>query len=364
MQQGRKPSAGGAANGTGRSTLSYFTWSFIVTIAGLILGAALGWQTKGTMGGMLSVLFICAVLAVLEISLSFDNAIVNANKLKEMTPEWQHRFLTWGIVIAVFGMRIVFPLLIVIIAANIGPWQAMVMAATQPDQYSAIMKDAHLPIAAFGGTFLMMVGLSFFFDHEKDVHWVRWLENKMQRYATIRGIEVAIVLVIVLGFSKFFEPVESQVFFTSAIWGLVTFLMVEVLGGLLDSSQQTMQAGVKGGLGAFLYLEVLDASFSFDGVIGAFALTHNLFVIAIGLGIGAMYVRSMTIMLVERGTLAEYRYLEHGAFYAILALSLIMFVQPLLHIPEVITGLGGATLIGISLWSSIRWNRKNGTAEG
>ncbi|MBD9525872.1 MULTISPECIES: DUF475 domain-containing protein [Paracoccus] len=364
MQHGSNPLAGGNANGAQSSTLSYFRWSFIVTAIGLALGAVLGWQATGTVGGTLSVFFICAVLAVLEISLSFDNAIVNANKLKDMTPEWQHRFLTWGIVIAVFGMRIVFPLLIVVVAANIGPWQAMVLAATQPDQYSAIMHDAHLPIAAFGGTFLMMVGLSFFFDHEKDVHWVRWLEDKMQRYATIRGIEVAIVLVTVLIFSRFLGEAESEVFFRSAIWGLLTFLLVEVLGGLLDSTQQqTLQAGAKGGLGAFLYLEVLDASFSFDGVIGAFALTHNLFIIAIGLGIGAMYVRSMTIMLVERGTLAEYRFLEHGAFYAIIALSIIMFVQPLMHIPEVITGLGGATLIGISLWSSIRWNRKK-VAEG
>ena len=362
MQHESNPHAGGTANGAQSSTLSYFRWSFIVTAIGLALGAALGWQTTGTIGGTLSVFFICAVLAVLEISLSFDNAIVNANKLKDMTPVWQRRFLTWGIIIAVFGMRIVFPLLIVVVAANIGPWQAMVLAATQPDQYSAIMHDAHLPIAAFGGTFLMMVGLSFFFDHEKDVHWVRWLESKMTRYATIRGIEVAIVLVTVLIFSRFLGEAESEVFFRSAIWGLLTFLLVEVLGGLLDSTQEALKAGAKGGLGAFLYLEVLDASFSFDGVIGAFALTHNLFVIAIGLGIGAMYVRSMTIMLVERGTLAEYRFLEHGAFYAIIALSVIMFVQPLVHIPEVITGLGGATLIGISLWSSIRWNRKRRAA--
>ena len=341
----------------GQSLLHYFKWAFIVTILGLALGAFLGWEMTGTVGGMLTVFFICAVLAVLEISLSFDNAIVNANKLKDMTPEWQHRFLTWGIIIAVFGMRIVFPLLIVVVAAKIGPWEAMVMAATQPEQYSAIMKDAHLPIAAFGGTFLMMVGLSFFFDHEKDVHWVRWLEGKMQKYATIRGIEVAVVLVVILIFARFLEPLESQIFFKSAIWGLLTFLLVEVLGGLLDSSQEMMAAGAKGGLGAFLYLEVLDASFSFDGVIGAFALTQNLFVIAIGLGIGAMYVRSMTIMLVEKGTLTQYRYLEHGAFYAIIALSLIMFMQSFVHIPEVITGLGGAALIGISLWSSVRWNR-------
>ncbi|MBP8930824.1 MAG: DUF475 domain-containing protein [Paracoccus sp.] len=364
MTQANGPLGGGASGGGAqRSMMHYFKWAYIVTILGLALGALLGWQTTGTVGGMLSVFFICCVLAVLEISLSFDNAIVNANKLKDMTPEWQHRFLTWGIVIAVFGMRIVFPLLIVVVAANIGPWQAMVLAATQPDEYSRIMHDAHLPIAAFGGTFLMMVGLSFFFDHEKDVHWVRLLERRMQKYATIRGIEVALVLVTVLIFSSFLDPAESQVFFSSAIWGLLTFLLVEVLGGLLDSTQETLKAGAKGGLGAFLYLEVLDASFSFDGVIGAFALTHNLFVIAIGLGIGAMYVRSMTIMLVEKGTLAEYRFLEHGAFYAIIALSIIMFVQPLVHIPEVVTGLGGATLIGISLWSSILWNRKNGGAD-
>ncbi len=351
---------GGAADGAQRSMMHYFKWAFIVTALGLALGALLGWQTTGTFGGMLSVFFICAVLAVLEISLSFDNAIVNANKLKDMTPVWQRRFLTWGILIAVFGMRIVFPLLIVVIAAKIGPWQAMVLAASQPEEYSRIMHDAHLPIAAFGGTFLMMVGLSFFFDHEKDVHWVRWLEGRMQKYATIRGIEVAIALVTVLIFSRFLEPLESQVFFRAAIWGLLTFLLVEVLGGLLDSGQkQTLQTGAKGGLGAFLYLEVLDASFSFDGVIGAFALTNNLFVIAIGLGIGAMYVRSMTIMLVEKGTLTAYRFLEHGAFYAIIALSLIMFMQPLVTIPEVVTGLGGATLIGFSLWSSIRWNRKD-----
>ncbi len=168
--------------------LSYLKWALVVTVLGLALGAYLGWLTTGTVSGMLGILFICTVLAVLEISLSFDNAIVNANKLKEMRPEWQRRFLTWGILIAVFGMRIVFPLLIVVIAAKIGPWQAVVLAASQPEEYARIMHDAHLPIAAFGGAFLMMVGLSFFFDHEKDVHWVRWVERHMAHFATIRAL--------------------------------------------------------------------------------------------------------------------------------------------------------------------------------
>ncbi|MFZ5750289.1 MAG: DUF475 domain-containing protein [Pseudomonadota bacterium] len=345
-----------------KTTLSYFRWAFLVTATGLALGAWLGWETTGTLSGMGKVFFICAVLAVLEISLSFDNAIVNANKLKDMTPEWQHRFLTWGIIIAVFGMRIVFPLLIVVIAAHVGPIDALVMAASRPEDYVRIMHEAHLPIAAFGGTFLMMVGLSYFFDGEKDIHWISWLEGQMARFASIKGIEIAFVLVVALAFTRLLPEKDASLFLHSAVYGLVTFLVVEVVGALLDQSQEALAGAAKGGFGAFLYLEVLDASFSFDGVIGAFALSQNLFVIAIGLGIGAMYVRSMTIMLVERGTLAQYRYLEHGAFWAILILAVVMYAQTLVHIPEVITGLGGAALIGVSLWSSIRWNR-NGAPE-
>lgn len=341
------------------ATYKYFTWAFIVTALGLLLGAWLGWNSTGTLAGAGQIFFICAVLAVLEISLSFDNAIVNANKLKDMTPVWQHRFLTWGIVIAVFGMRIVFPLAIVAIAANIGPIAAMTLAINEPAEYSRIMNDAHVSIAAFGGTFLMMVGLSFFFDEEKDVHWVHWIEDRLARVAGIKGVEIFFVLTVMVIFSSFLEPAVQQTFIWSAIYGLMTFLAVELVGSALDASQETLAGAAKGGFGAFLYLEVLDASFSFDGVIGAFALSTNLFVIAIGLGIGAMYVRSMTIMLVEKGTLAEYRYLEHGAFWAILILSVIMYVQTIVHIPEVVTGLFGAGLIGIALWSSMLWNKAN-----
>ena len=165
------------------------------------------------------------------------------------------------------------------------------------------------------------------------------------------------MVLLMLAFSRLLADDLRPTFVVASVWGLVTFLLVEALGGLLDARQGVVAGVARGGLGAFLYLEVLDASFSFDGVIGAFALSQNLFVIAIGLGIGAMYVRSMTIMLVERGTLAEYRFLEHGAFYAIIALSVVMYVQTVVHIPEVVTGLGGAVLIGVSLLSSIRWNR-------
>lgn len=341
------------------ATIRYYTWAMAVTVLGLLLGAWIGWSAEGTLEGALSVLFICAVLSVLEISLSFDNAIVNAKILKDMDAVWRRRFLTWGILIAVFGMRIIFPLAIVAIAASLDPWSALQLAISRPHDYARILTDAHVGIAAFGGSFLFMVGLSYFFDVEKDVHWFRALERRLTRVAVVQGAAVFIVLFTLVLFSRALPPEDGAVFLQAGVWGLLTFLAVGALGDIMDATQAQIDVVHKAGAASFLYLEVLDASFSFDGVIGAFALSNNLFVIAIGLGIGAMYVRSMTIMLVDRGTLGHYRYLEHGAFYAILALALIMYGQTLMHIPEVLTGLIGAVLIGLSLWSSLVWKRRN-----
>ncbi|PJE30015.1 Integral membrane protein TerC family protein [Pseudooceanicola marinus] len=335
----------------------YFKWAFLVTILGLAGSFWLGWRYDGTLGAALSFLLIGSVLAVLEISLSFDNAIVNANKLKTMTPVWRQRFLTWGILIAVFGMRIVFPLAIVAIAAKVGPIEALRLAASEPKEYARIMEDSHLSIAAFGGAFLAMVALSFFMDEAKEVDWIHRIEKRLRSMGTIKGVTYGIVLVVVLGFAMQLGTAEQATFLKSAVLGLVVFMCVETLAHVLDAEDEIQSAARAGGLGAFLYLEVLDASFSFDGVIGAFALTNNLFLIAIGLGIGAMYVRSMTIMLVEKQTLNQFRFLEHGAFYSILALAVIMFAQSIVHIPEVLTGLLGAAIIALSFISSLRFNR-------
>ncbi len=266
--------------------------------------------------------------------------------------------MTWGILIAVFGMRIVFPLAIVAIFAWINPFAAMHLALSDPDEYSRIIGHAHGPISAFGGTFLMMVALKFFIDEDKSIDWIAVLEKRLRSWGSIRGFEIALVLVVVLLISRSLPGHELAPFLTSAVMGLLTFTLVDGLGTYLDNiAGKTAEIGAKGGLGAFLYLEVLDASFSFDGVIGAFALTTNILLIAIGLGIGAMYVRSMTIMLVEKGTLAEFRYLEHGAFYSIFALSIVMFMQSLFHVHELITGGVGMALIGLAFYASIRHNK-------
>ncbi|RCL03086.1 MAG: hypothetical protein JSC189_000413 [Candidatus Tokpelaia sp. JSC189] len=339
--------------------LHYFRWAFFFTIFGLLLGTWLGWFYTNSFAGVGNFFFICMVLAILEISLSIDNSIVNARVLRHMEPVWQRRFLTWGIIIAVFGMRIIFPLTVIAFSARIDPFSALRLAIWQPHEYARIMMDAHVGISAFGATFLMMVGLKYFFDREKDVHWIHTIETLVHKFTFMQGIEVVLTLVLILIFAGLVGDSSKQTFLIAALYGLLIFLVVEGIGGLLDARQEQMDAIRYSGAGAFIYLEILDSSFSFDGVVGAFALSSNLFIIAIGLGIGAFYVRFITVMLVENQILSRYRYLEHGAFYTILILAFSMYMQTLAHVPEVIIGLISILFILAAFYSSINYNRKH-----
>ena len=339
----------------------FYGLSLVFTLVCLGLGVWYGMSSTGSVAGTAELLWIIVVLSVLEISLSFDNAVVNASVLKDMDRVWQKRFLTWGIAFAVFGMRIVFPLAIVAIAAGIGPVETIDLSLRNPAEYERLVSSAHVGIAGFGGAFLAMVGLKFFFDGDKDVHWIGAVERFLSGFSALPAAEIALLLLSMWGISLLLPDAEALTFLVAGILGLVTFIAVEGVSTLLELNEEKQRlagAAVRSGLGGFLYLNILDASFSFDGVIGAFALSNNMIVIALGLSIGAMFVRSMTIHLVEKGTLAQYRYLEHGAFWAIIALGAIMLLSARFHIPETITGLIGATLIGISLWWSVRHNRR------
>jgi hypothetical protein len=343
------------------TNLKYFKSSFWVTAFGLVIAYFIGqYYGAGSVQAGLGTVFIAAVLSVLEVSLSFDNAVVNAAVLQKMTDVWKHRFLTWGMLIAVFGMRLVFPLLIVGVVAKLSPWDALILASTKPKEYADIMLSVHTVIAAFGGSFLLMVALKYFFDANKDVHWIRAIEAPLVRLARMEAITLAIAMLALYGISLSLPIHEARDFLVAGLFGLVTFIAVDGISAFLEAPDDAVRDAHRASAGMFLYLEVLDASFSFDGVVGAFAITHNLFVIAVGLGIGAMFVRSLTIMLVDRGTLTQFRYLEHGAFYAIGALAAMMFINTFFHIPEVITGLIGAAFIGLSFWSSVRYTKKCG----
>ncbi|MFD9326179.1 DUF475 domain-containing protein [Streptomyces sp. NPDC060065] len=363
--------------------LRTFRWPLAITALGLAFAAwQWGWEAFG----------IVLILSILEISLSFDNAVVNAGILKRMNAFWQRLFLTVGILIAVLGMRLLFPVAIVAISAQVGPVEAVRLALDEPDRYESLVTDAHPAIAAFGGMFLLMIFLDFIFE-DRDIKWLGWIERPLAKLGKVDMLSVCIALIVLLVSALTFaahahvstgHADKSATVLLSGVAGLITYLMVGGLSGYFEGRleegdehehEEEEEARAEGkqvpvvalaGRAAFflfLYLEVLDASFSFDGVIGAFAITNHIFWMALGLGIGALYVRSLTVYLVRQGTLDDYVYLEHGAHYAIGALAAILLITIQHEISEIITGLVGVVLIAASFLSSVRRNKALEAAE-
>ncbi|MBO7154312.1 MAG: DUF475 domain-containing protein [Campylobacter sp.] len=316
--------------------MKYFYSSFILTILGLVAAYFLG--------GFVAV-YICVLLIILEVSLSFDNAVVNARILRHMSQVWQRRFIIYGIPIAVFGMRFLFPILIVSIAADIGMLQTLNLALNNPDEYHHALHSNKNQIYIFGGGFLLMVFLSFFFE-EKETKWIRVLEDNHLIKTLAKSQNITLFIAILTGIILIMltqNPTYAIAYFSAIVLHLGL--------GMFDEIFST--SGIKSGLMGFLYLEVLDASFSFDGVIGAFAMSQDIFIIMIGLGIGAMFVRSLTIYMVRQKILESFIYLEHGAHYAILALAVIMFIKIFYEVSEIITGTASMLFIALALIHSV-----------
>ncbi len=293
-----------------------------------------------------------ALLVVLEITLSFDNAVVNARVLKRMSPAWQHAFLTWGILIAVFGTRFLLPIVIVSVVAWMSPWEIGKMIFFDPEHYGELLEGARYSVHAFGGTFLLMVALKYFLDASKTIHWVHTLEEHLTRWGRIEAIEIAVALLTVAGIS-FLVPEEARIaVLTAGIIGVLLFILMQ---GIMSAFSIETEGVAASGFALFMYLEVLDSAFSLDGVVGAFALTSAIPVIAVGLGIGAYFVRSLTIFMVRERTLEKLRYLEHGAHWAIFGLSASMFANLLIDVPEIVTGTIGLVFLVAAYYSSIRF---------
>jgi hypothetical protein len=313
---------------------------FYSSIVILIIGLIIAYYLCGISG-----VYIASLLALLEVSLSFDNAVVNAKILSTMDKIWQKRFITWGMIIAVFGMRFLFPILIVMIVGGLGLFETLDIALHKPQEYHHILASNEKLIFAFGGAFLLMVFFDFFFE-EKEIKWIKLIEDNKITNSLSKVPNAGLIIATITGIILTYETKSYEV--------AIAFYMGMLIHSLLASVDDLFDSDVvKNGLVGFIYLEVLDASFSFDGVIGAFALSQNIFLIMIGLGIGAMFVRSLTLYLVEKGTLNEYKYLEHGAHYAIVVLAVIMLLKIFFHISEEVTGTIGIALIGIAFWHSL-----------
>jgi hypothetical protein len=352
-------------------TLRHFKWDFVVLLAALAVAFAYqGWGA----------VWLAAILIVVEIVFSFDNAAVNAKYLARLNDAWQRIFLTVGVLVAVVGMRLVFPFVIVCLTGSVSPGDAVRLAFEKgdpntPGTYGYILNQAHPAIAAFGGIFLLMLFLDFLFDTERDSTWLSWIEKPLLRIGRLDQLSVVVAGAVLLVASQTLahDDEQSTVLFAGLL-GLILYVAVNGLASVMEDQEaakaealgetpsgpgigsQVLLAG-KAAFSLFVFLEVLDASFSFDGVIGAFAITPDPVIIALGLGVGALFVRSMTVYLVRKGTLAEYRFLEHGAHWAIGALAILLVFTLRFDIPDVVVGLVGIAFIAAAIATSVAANR-------
>ncbi len=329
----------------------------MVTFIGLSLAVWRGIEAEGL---AFHFLMLAAIISILEISLSFDNAVINAEKLKKMSPKWRHRFLTWGILIAVFGMRFVFPIVIVAIFSGISCRSVLDLALHNPDEYARHLHEANVGISSFGGAFLFMLFFEFMFDRSKTLYWFVSVEKILKKIGKSKFSPTIITLLMLLGIQFFLTPEQRQISMIAGVAGIIIHLGIHGLSSKLEKMAENESAFAlkHSGLVAFIYLELIDASFSLDGVLGAFALTKDVVVIAIGLTIGAFFVRSLTIMLVEKKTLEKLLFLTHGAYWAIGTLAGVMLINTFEEIPEAVTGLAGMVLILMALFSSIKYNKR------
>lgn len=345
--------------------MKHFKGSILVTIAGII--TAFFWGLQKHPGHAFLCVFIVLFLSILEVTLSFDNAVVNATKLEKMTEKWQHRFVTWGILIAVFGMRFLFPVIVVAIFAGLHVSSVVDLALNNVEQYAHYLSQCHAPLVTFGGAFLFMLFLSYFCHEEKDLHWIEKIEVPLQKLHMVKSTEVLVTLVLVT-VVRFLVPesIQNPVFF-AGVSGVILYLLIDGISNALEriaEQKASLTGGVaKLGFVGFLYLELIDASFSLDGVLGAFAISKDIILITIGLAIGAMFVRSLTLYMVELKTLKQYVFLEHGAHWAIGFLALIMFYSTMHEVPEVVTGSTGLIIVGWAFFDSLKYNKKHREIE-
>lgn len=323
------------------------------------------WAAVGLVAGP-AALLTAAILTLLEVTFSFDNAVVNSKLIQRLSDGWQKAFMTVGIFVAVFVVRFALPIFIVQLASGLGFADVVSLAVNEPHTYAHHLEQAGPMIDAFGGTFLLMIGVGYFLDAEKDVHWIAWLESRLAPLGRFDNLTIFVMIAAAVGaFFTVDAELRAQVF-VAAILGVLLHVGLDMFGAAFDDAGEGKSAKghatvLVGSAAAvmFLRLEILDASFSFDGVIGAFAITTSVLVIMAGLGAGAMWVRSMTVHLVRAGTLAKYRYLEHGAHWAILFLGVVMLLKLYgVLLPEWAVGSLGVVFIGLSVATSVVHERR------
>ncbi|MFH0776155.1 MAG: DUF475 domain-containing protein [Patescibacteria group bacterium] len=267
-------------------------------------------------------------LCLFETISSIDNAIINAEVLGTMRPKYRKWFLIWGILFAVFMIRGLLPWLIIWLATpGLGPWEA-VTATFSSDPRAMVAVEAAAPILlSGGGTFLVFL---FF-------HWL-FLEDKNfglrgEKFFFSIGIWFYAVVSILLSLIVWLALQETPMMAFGAVLGSTAFFITHGFKQNAEQAEKKMLSNGLSDISKIFYLEVIDATFSIDGVLGAFAFTLSIPLILLGNGLGAIVVRQLTIGNIER--IKKYIFLKNGAMYSILFLGIIMLLDSFgFHIPS------------------------------
>ena len=288
---------------------------------------------------LFSSLFIIFGLALFEIITSLDNAIINAEVLGGMSKRAKRWFLTWGILTSVFLVRGLLPFLI-LFATNpkLGISGTLTAAFSKDPRVAEIIQDSSHVLLIAGGVFLIFLFFNWLFLEPKDfgLRGERFFQKQGAWFFAV--VSILLTFIVWLAFKNGHELLQF-----GAVVGSTAFFIIHGFRTYEEQQEKKLMSGGMSDFAKIAYLEVLDASFSIDGVIGAFAFTFAIPLILIGNGLGAIVLRQLTISNIER--IKKYRYLKNGAMYSILILGIIMLLQSFdVHLPE---WLSPAATIGI-----------------
>ncbi len=287
-------------------------------------------------------------LCMFEIICSIDNAIINAEVLGTMQPKYRRWFLLWGILFAVFLVRGLLPLLLVWFSTpELTPWEAFTaMFSDNPEVKEAIETSSPILLIG-GGTFLIFLFFHWLFLEEKEYGL------RGERYFFSKGVWFYAVVSILLMAIVWLAIERNAMMAFGAVVGSTAFFIVHGFRQNAELQEQKLMGGDMSDISKILYLEVIDATFSIDGVLGAFAFTMSVPLILVGNALGAIAVRQITVGNIDR--IKKYRFLKNGAMYSILCLGIIMLVDSFgFHIPEFVSPVITFSVVGLFYLKSVR----------
>lgn len=296
--------------------------------------------------GLLLIILTILALSLFEIITSIDNAIINAEVLSTVNQKTRHWFLTWGIFIAVFLVRGLLPLLIVWAAIpGMGLITALVATLSGDPSTAEAIKHSSPMLLIGGGTFLIFLFFHWLFLEPKNFG-LRG-ENFFQDQGPWFFSVVSIFLLLIVWLAQ----KQDTILVFGAVVGSTAFFIIHGFREFASQREEKLLTSSASDISKILYLEVLDATFSIDGVIGAFAFTFSVLLILIGNGLGAIVLRKLTVSNIER--IKKYRYLKNGAMYSILILGVVMLLESFsFHLPPWISPIVTFLTVGYFLHKS------------